>query len=45
MFEVTQAMMVIKVRFPLNEKLKRTLGSTAGIVERIYVYRVYCRIV
>ena len=31
MFEVTQAMMVIKVRFSLNEKLKRTFGSTAGI--------------
>ena len=31
MFEITQAMVVIKVRFSLNEKLKRTFGSTAGI--------------
>ena len=31
MFEVTQAMVVIKVRFSLNEKLKQTLGSSAGI--------------
>ena len=30
MFEVTQAMVAIKVRFSLNEKLKRTFGSTAG---------------
>jgi len=31
MFQVTQAMVVIKARFSLNEKLKQTLGLTAGI--------------
>jgi hypothetical protein len=31
MFQVTLAMVVIKARFSLNEKLKRTLGLTAGI--------------
>jgi hypothetical protein len=31
MFQVTLTMVVIKARFPLNEKLKRILGLTAGI--------------
>ena len=31
MVQITQAMMVIKARFSLNEKLKRILGLTAGI--------------
>ena len=36
MFEVTQAMVMIKARFSLNEKLKRTLGSTAGITHFVF---------
>ena len=38
MLEVTLAMVVIKVRFSLNEKLrlKRTLGSTAGITHFVF---------
>ena len=36
MFEVTQAMVVIKVRFSLNEKLKRTFGLTAGITHFLF---------
>ena len=31
MFQVTQAMVVIKARFSLNEKLKRILGLTATV--------------
>ena len=36
MFEVTQAMVVIKVRFSLNEKLKQTSGLTAGITHFVF---------
>ena len=36
MFEITQAMVVIKVRFSLNEKPKRTLGSTVGITHFVF---------
>ena len=36
MFEVTQAMVVIKVRFSLNEKLKRTFGSSTGITYFVF---------
>ena len=32
MFQVTQAMVVIKARFSLNEKLKQILGLTKGII-------------
>ena len=36
MFEITQAMVVIKVRFSLNEKLKRTFGLAAGIAHFVF---------
>ena len=36
MFKVTQAMVVIKVRFSLNEKLKRTLGLTTRITHFVF---------
>ena len=36
MFEVTQGVVVIKAKFSLNEKLKRTLGSTAGITHFVF---------
>ena len=36
MFKVTQAMVVIKVRFSLNEKLRRTLGLTTRITHFVF---------
>ena len=36
MFEVTHAIMAIKVRSSLNEKLKHILGLTAGITHLVF---------